>query len=40
MIYFDSVIDTDNANASYKNGVLALELNKKEKPKAKEIKIE
>jgi HSP20 family protein len=40
MIYLDSAIDTDSAKASYKNGVLTLELDKKEKRKGKEIKIE
>ncbi len=40
MIYLDSAVDADSANASYKNGVLTLELNKKEKRKGKEVKIE
>ncbi|MDD1742779.1 MAG: Hsp20/alpha crystallin family protein [Methanotrichaceae archaeon] len=40
MIHFDSAIDTDSTKASYRNGVLTLELNKKEKRKGKEIKIE
>ena len=40
MIYLDSAIDTDSAKASYKNGVLTLELKKKETRKGKEIKIE
>jgi HSP20 family protein len=40
MIYLDSAVDTDSAKASYKNGVLTLELDKKEKRKGKEIKIE
>ncbi len=40
MIYLDSAIDTDSAKASYKNGVLTLELDKKEKRKGKEVRIE
>jgi HSP20 family protein len=40
MIYFDSPIDADSSKASYKNGVLTLELDKKEKRKGKEVKIE
>jgi HSP20 family protein len=40
MIYLDSAIDADSAKASYKNGVLTLELDKKEKRKGKEVKIE
>ena len=40
MIYLDSAVDTDSAKASYKNGVLTLELDKKEKRKGKEVKIE
>ena len=40
MIQLDSAVDADSANASYKNGVLTLELDKKEKRKGKEVKIE
>lgn len=40
MIYFDAPVDADSAKASYKNGVLTLELDKKEKRKGKEINIE
>jgi HSP20 family protein len=40
MIYLDSTVDADSAKASYKNGVLTLELDKKEKRKGKEVKIE
>ena len=40
MIYLDSTIDPDSAKASYKNGILTLELDKKEKRKGKEVKIE
>ncbi len=40
MIHLDSVVDADSAKASYKNGVLTLELDKKEKRKGKEVKIE
>lgn len=40
MIYLDSAVDADSAKASYKNGVLTLELDKKEKRKGKEVKIE
>ncbi len=40
MIYLDSVVDADSAKASYKNGVLTLKLNKKEKRKGKEVNIE
>ncbi len=40
MIYLDSAIDSESVKASYKNGVLTLELDKKEKRKGKEIKIE
>ena len=35
MIYLDSTIDPDSAKASYKNGILTLELDKKEKRKGK-----
>jgi HSP20 family protein len=40
MIHLDSAIDADSAKASYKNGVLTLELDKKEKRKGKDVKIE
>jgi len=40
MIHLDSAIDADSAKASYKNGVLTLDLDKKEKRKGKEVKIE
>ena len=40
MIYLDSTIDPDSAKASYKNGILTLELDKKEKRKGKEVKID
>jgi len=33
-------VDPDSAKASYKNGILTLELNKTETRKGKEIKIE
>jgi len=40
MIYLDSTVDPDSAKASYKNGILTLELDKKEKRKGKEVKID
>jgi HSP20 family protein len=40
MINFDSAVNPDTSKASYKNGVLTLELEKKEKRTGKEIKIE
>jgi HSP20 family protein len=40
MIYLDSAVDPDSSKASYKNGILTLELDKKEKRKGKEITIE
>ena len=40
MIYLDSTIDPDSAKSSYKNGILTLELDKKEKRKGKEVKID
>ena len=40
MIYLDSVVDAESAKASYKNGVLTVELDKKEKRKGKEVTIE
>jgi len=40
MIDLDSAIDPDSAMASYKNGVLTIEVNKQEMRKGKEINIE
>ena len=40
MIRLESTIDPDSAKASYKNGVLTLELDKKAKRKGKDIKID
>lgn len=40
MIYLDSPVDADSAKAAYKNGVLTLELEKREKRKGKDVKIE
>jgi len=40
MIYLDSPVDADSTKASYKNGVLTVELDKKAKRKGKEVKIE
>jgi HSP20 family protein len=40
MIYLESSVDPDSAKASYNNGVLTVELNKKEMRKGKEVKIE
>jgi HSP20 family protein len=40
MVYLDSAVDADSAKASYRNGVLTLELDKKEKRKGKEVKID
>jgi HSP20 family protein len=40
MIYLDSPVDPESAKASYKNGILSLELYKKEKRKGKEVKID
>jgi len=40
MIYLDSTIDPESAKASYKNGILTLELDKKEKRIGKEVKID
>jgi HSP20 family protein len=40
MIYLDSAVDPDSAKASYKNGILTLELDKKKERVGKEIKIE
>ena len=39
-IDLESSVDSDSAKASYKNGILTLELDKKEKRKGKEIKID
>jgi len=40
-IELESTVDPDSSEASYKNGVLSIGINKKEKPKSgKEIKIE
>jgi len=38
MIQLDSTVDVGSAKASYKNGVLTLELDKKEKRKGREVK--
>jgi HSP20 family protein len=40
MIDLASPVDTESPKASYKNGVLTLELEKKEKRKGKEVKID
>jgi HSP20 family protein len=40
MIYLQSSVDPDSAKASYNNGVLTVELNKKEMRKGKEVQIE
>ena len=40
MIDLESTVNPDSARASYKNGILTLELDKKEKRTGKEIKIE
>ncbi len=40
MVYLDSPIDPDTARATYKNGVLTVELDKKEKRKGKDVKVE
>ena len=40
MIHLDSAVDPDSAKASYKNGILTLELDKKKERVGKEIKIE
>ena len=40
MINLDSAVDPDSAKASYRNGILTLELDKKEKRKGKDIKID
>jgi HSP20 family protein len=40
MLYLDSAVDADSAKATYNNGVMTLELEKKAKRKGKEVKIE
>jgi len=40
MINLESAVDADSTKASYKNGVLTIELNKRTKRKGKEVKIE
>jgi len=40
MIYLDAPADPDSAKASYKNGILTLELDKKQKRKGKEVQID
>lgn len=40
MIYLDATVDPDSAKASYKNGILTLELDKMEKRKGKEVQID
>ncbi len=40
MISLDSAVDADSTKASYKNGVLTIELNKKARRKGKEVMIE
>ena len=40
MVYLDSAINPDSTKASYKNGVLTLELEKKAMRKGKEVKVE
>lgn len=40
MIYLDSAIDPESAKASYKNGVLSVEMEKKAARKGKEVTIE
>ena len=40
MISLESTVDVDSTKASYKNGILTLELDKKAKRKGKEVKIE
>jgi HSP20 family protein len=40
MIYLESTVDPDSAKASYKNGVLTMELQKMEQRKGKEVKID
>jgi HSP20 family protein len=40
MISLESTVDVDSTKASYKNGILTLELDKKAKRRGKEVKIE
>jgi HSP20 family protein len=40
MLYLDSAVDADSAKATYNNGVMTLELEKKAKRKGKEVKVE
>jgi HSP20 family protein len=40
MINLESAVDVDSSKASYKNGILTLELDKKAKRKGKEVNIE
>jgi HSP20 family protein len=40
MLYLDSAVDPESAKATYNNGVMTLELEKKAKRKGKEVKIE
>jgi HSP20 family protein len=40
MIDLESSVDPDSAKASYKNGVLTVELMKKEQPKGREVNVE
>ncbi len=40
MINLESTVDVDSTKASYKNGVLTLEMDKKAKRKGKDVKIE
>ncbi len=40
MIYLESAVDPDSAKASYNNGVLTVELDKKATRRGKEVKIE
>jgi HSP20 family protein len=40
MVDLEEAVDPDSSKASYKNGILTLELDKKAKRKGKEVKIE
>ncbi|MDD1751762.1 MAG: Hsp20/alpha crystallin family protein [Methanotrichaceae archaeon] len=40
MVYLDSSVDPESTKAIYKNGVLTVELDKKEKRKGKDVKVE
>jgi HSP20 family protein len=40
LISLEETIDADSSKASYKNGILTLELDKKAKRKGKEVKID